>query len=537
MAEWPLFEENLAECSISAEVLAMADKELMEKRFFMPVAFDEESGQLTLVTSRYSENFLDLGLITSIFRKTHSNIQSVNLLYVEYPALTAGYNAHYKTQFTPSLSSNIAVSTEAAVTTEQTRLSEDILKKAIDAGASDVHITPVRDGSVIMYRVDGVLRRAEIALNLEDELMVSNIYKNKADLAANSLVPQDGRFSFLGKNIRLSTMPYGGDGRRNKIVLRILSTSDIIPSIEDLGFDENESTQLRMLMNKPSGIMLVCGPTGEGKTTTQYAILNELNRDSRYAIVTFEDPIERYIDGIAQSQVRDADNEKTRYTFLKGLRSALRQDPDIILIGEIRDAETALTAVQSSQTGHLIFSTLHVRNSISVFRRLNDMGVNVSGFAEQIVGIVSQRLLSVNCPHCRKRIESGLNSRLRKQDLDLLEEGKYSYESAGCPQCGNTGILGRVPIIEIIPFNNFLRDYFSERHGLIDIEIYLRENIGFRSLWDKGMGHVAKGNVSLAELLSRIEPDEDLTEYLKERESGESSVHDKSGYFSKRKGR
>lgn len=506
------YTENLLEAKIPPAVLGMADKELMGRRFLMPIKFTGETGTLTLVTCRYTQNMLDGALILKIIKSQYPEVKKLELLEIGYEAFTAGYNAHYKAQFQPAIAQTAASAAKeaAVVTTEQTKLSEQIIQQAITLGASDIHITPVRDGSRVEYRIDGKLRNSGISLSLENELMICNIYKRQAQLEVTNLVPQDGRFTFVGKNIRLSTMPYGGDGERNKIVLRILSTSDNIPAIEDLGFNEAEAHQLRELMYKPSGIILICGPTGEGKTTTQYAMLNELAQTNEYVIVTFEDPIERYIDGIAQSQVRDAESERTRYTFLRGLRSALRQDPNIILIGETRDAETALTAVQASQTGHLIFSTLHVRNSISVFRRLEDMGVKVSGFAEQIVGIASQRLLAVNCPHCRRRIESPLNSRLRQSDLALLEEGKYSYESPGCPECGQSGIAGRIPIIEIISFDNFLRDYFSEKHGLIEIEAYLRKNAGFASLWDKGMAHVASGQVSLKELLSRIEPDAEL---------------------------
>ena len=194
-----------------------------------------------------------------------------------------------------------------------------------------------------------------------------------------------------------------------------------------------------------------------------------------------------------------------------------------MLVGETRDAETALTAVQASQTGHLIFTTLHVRNSIAVFRRLQDIGVNVSGFSEQIAGIASQRLLSTLCPHCRhtQRVPDEMLDQLRPQVRALLpkdsEGHALSYVSDGCSYCNSTGIGGRIPIIEIIPFNNYLRDYFSEKHGLVDIEIYLRQHIGFASLWDKGFAHVADGTVSLKELLSRIEPDEDLSKELAKR--------------------
>ena len=508
----------LASEVIPPKVLGMLDDSIMDKRYMMPLSYDETSHFLTIVTSQFEQNFLDSQVILQIVRKKFPEVTSVKFLSCEYNNFYAGYVAHYKKNFIPTLSGQqVTVKSEAKVTTEQTKKSEDIISRAISLGASDIHITPNRNGASVIYRIDGKLRDSGITLSREDELMICRIYKTNAKINVNNLIPQDGRFTFLGKNIRLSTMPFGGDGERNKVVLRILSTSDTIPTIYDLGFSKEEGQMLESLIYKPSGIILICGPTGEGKTTTLYALINELNQTNDYIITTFEDPIERYIDGVAQSQVHYAEDERTNYTFQRGLRSSLRQDPDVMLVGETRDAETALTAVQAAQTGHLIFTTLHVRNSVSVFRRLQDIGVNVSGFSEQIVGIASQRLLSTLCPHCKHavKIPKDMLQLFRKQDIALLQKDAdgdpISYVADGCSECDSTGIAGRIPIIEIIPFNNYLRDYFSEKHGLIDIENYLRKTIHFKSLWDKGISHVADGSVSLKELLSRIEPDEDLS--------------------------
>lgn len=535
---------TLANESIPTQVLAMLDRDFMEKRYMMPFAYDDKSHTLTIITSRFEDNFMDSYIILEIIHKTYPDVEKLDFLSCEYNNFASGYSAHYKQQFQPGAQQQAEKKEDTSVTTEQTRKSEEILQKGIALNASDIHITPRRNGANVVYRCDGVLLDSDMTLSPEDELMVTRIYKTNAKLNVNNLIPQDGRFTYLGKNIRLSTMPYGGDGERNKVVLRILSTSDTIPSLPDLGFSEDEVNTLEKLIYKPSGIILICGPTGEGKTTTLYSLLNELNATGKYVIVTFEDPIERYIDGIAQSQVRYAEDERTNYTFQRGLRSSLRQDPDIMLVGETRDAETALTAVQASQTGHLIFTTLHVRNSISVFRRLQDMGVNVSGFSEQIVGIASQRLLSTLCPHCRHQVKvpDEIVTMLRKEDRKRLMRdmnGDYiTYTSDGCDKCNSTGIKGRIPVIEIIPFNNYLRDYFSEKHGLVDIELFLRKNIGFKSLWDKGFEHVIKGDVSLEELLSCIEPDEELVVPEPEPNlqfSSQSGNSSKDGYFSRRR--
>lgn len=534
---------NLVNELISPDVLAMLDKNIMEKRFMMPLSYDKDSHVLTVVTSRFEDNFMDMSIILALVRKNYSDVERIDFLACDYNNFTAGFNAHYKQQFQPAALQAVEEKRDTSVTSEQTRKSEEILQKGIALNASDIHITPMRNGANVVYRRDGVLVDSGMTLSVEDEIMITRIYKTNANINVNNLIPQDGRFTFVGKNIRLSTMPYGGDGERNKVVLRILSTSDVIPTISDLGFDSDEEKLLRSLIYKPNGIILICGPTGEGKTTTLYSLLNELNQTGKYVIVTFEDPIERYIDGIAQSQVRYAEDERTNYTFQRGLRSSLRQDPDIMLVGETRDAETALTAVQASQTGHLIFTTLHVRNSVSVFRRLQDMGVNVSGFAEQIVGIASQRLLSTLCPHCKHpvKVPQEILEKLRAEDKKALVRdmnGDYiAYASDGCSECNSTGVAGRIPIIEIIPFNNYLRDYFAEKHGLVDIELFLRKNIGFKSLWDKGFAHVVKGDISLEELLSCIEPDEELISQAADSENQANSISpaSKEGYFSRRR--
>lgn len=525
MANVEEYTGTLANESIAPDVLAMLSKDIIEKRFMLPFAYNKDSGTLKIITSRFDDNFMDSEIILALVSKNYPDVRSLEFISCEYNNLSAGLRAHYNENFALGAQQVTQVTNETKVTTEQTKKSEEIIQLGISMGASDIHITPNRNGASVIYRVDGKLINSGMTLSIDDEMMICRIYKTNAKINVNNLIPQDGRFSFVGKNIRLSTMPYGGDGERNKVVLRILSTSDTIPTLTELGFSDEENKLLHTLIYKPSGIILICGPTGEGKTTTLYALINELNNTNEYIITTFEDPVERYIDGVAQSQVRYAEDERTNYTFQRGLRSSLRQDPDIMLVGETRDAETALTAVQASQTGHLIFTTLHVRNSISVFRRLQDMGVNVSGFSEQIVGIASQRLLSTLCPHCKhaEKVPADVLATLRAEDIALLPkdaDGDYiTYVADGCNECNSTGILGRVPIIEIISFNNFLRDYFAEKHGLIDIELFLRETTGFKSLWDKGFAHVADGTVSLKELLSRIEPDEDLTEEIAKRKA------------------
>lgn len=526
------FTGQIGELEISTNVLAMIPQDLMELRIIMPFRYDAMTGILDVVTARYVDVCKDLAMLSTIIARDNPMVKGIRPFAVTYENFISGYNAHYKQVFTPTVAVNTGnaqiVINSNRITSEQTKLADEILKKGIEANASDIHITPSGDGAYVHFRIDGKIRDSGITLKVEDEVILGNIYKRNAGIEVNNLVGQDGRFTFLGRDFRLSTQPYGDDAIRNKIVLRIIGKSDNTLALDGLGFSELETMQLRRMIYKPSGIILVCGPTGEGKSTTLYSSISELASNTDKVVVTVEDPIEKYIDGVAQTQVRIAETEKNSLTFAKALRSMLRQDPNVIMVGEIRDRETALVAVQASQTGHLILSTLHVRNSISVFRRLMDMGANVGGFAEQIVGVTSQRLLSLNCPHCAKPVISPLNAELREVDLAMLKDGvdtakgmagKVTYVSTGCEHCNHTGFSGRIPIVEIIEFNNYLRDYFSAQHGLIDIERYLRENYGFQSLWDKAMEHVASGRVSLKELLIKIEPDEDLRQVGKQHET------------------
>lgn len=519
--DFPEFQGQLSELKIPADVLNLVSKTLRVSRNIMPIEFDKESGSLTLVTSNFPDNFAEYAIILKLINEEAPDVRSISLLACDYDNFSTGYAVIYGEPFTSGagIEGREERRADLEVRSEHTKLADRILKAGIDANASDIHITPTRAGATkVEFRIDGKIRDSGITMSHEDSLVITNIYKRNAKLEVTNLVGQDGHFPFLGRDFRLSTQPYGGDNESNKVVLRIIGASDSIKTLSELSFSDSEIAAMKRLIHKPSGIVLVCGPTGEGKSTTLYSCLQELFNTTNGVIVTVEDPIEKFIAGIAQTQVRYAENERASLTFSKALRSMLRQDPDVIMVGEIRDKETATVAVQASQTGHLILSTLHVRNSISVFRRLSDMGANVSGFAEQIVGITSQRLVTMNCPHCRKKIVSPYNNLLRKQDIKGLEygrddeghEGFLTYASTGCEHCDYTGFEGRVPLLEVISFDNYLRDYFGEYHGLVDIERYLRETQGFKSLWDKGMERVRCGDISLEELCTTIEPDVDL---------------------------
>ncbi|MCL4111468.1 UNVERIFIED_CONTAM: hypothetical protein GTU68_002252 [Idotea baltica] len=277
------------------------------------------------------------------------------------------------------------------------RLINAILTQAVKENASDIHIETFENRMIVRMRVDGVLREILEPPRSLAAIVISRIkVMAKLDIAEKR-VPQDGRISLRvagrGVDVRVSTLP---SGHNERIVMRLLDKSAGRLNLEHLGMDSNTHNRLKNLIKKPHGIILVTGPTGSGKTTTLYAALTHLNESSRN-IMTVEDPIEYYIDGIGQTQV----NNKVEMTFARGLRAILRQDPDVVMIGEIRDLETAEIAVQASLTGHLVFSTLHTNTAVGAVTRLRDMGVEPFLLSSSLIGVIAQRLVRLLCNDCK----------------------------------------------------------------------------------------------------------------------------------------
>ena len=308
---------------------------------------------------------------------------------------------------------------------------------------------------------------------------------------------------------RVNTYPCG-ETYGEKVDIRLQDSKNNLKRLEDIGFSEADLNTMKDIVMLPYGIVLMTGPTGQGKSTTLYACLRERGCEDN-VIVSAEDPVEQRIDGATQSPIKvNTENEKLSWTFEKAIRAMMRQDPDVILIGEIRDKPTAKAAIQASQTGHLVFTTLHTRSAIGSVQRMIDIGVDRNSFLAEMDAIISQRLVAINCPYCLQRVESKYNRLLRDKDLARLEEGRYSYKSNGCDKCSHTGMAEkRLPIVEIIKFSNELRDFFSEKRGLNETEAFLRKR-GYRSLWDKGMDLVVEKKLSLDELCSVLTPDEEI---------------------------
>ena len=373
------------------------------------------------------------------------------------------------------------------------RLINAILTEAVKSDASDIHIETFEKQLVVRFRIDGVLREIVKPKRELAPLLVSRIkVMAKLDIAEKR-IPQDGRISLRvgGRevDIRVSTMP-SANGER--IVLRLLDKNAGRLSLDYLGMAERDLLALKAIIARPHGIMLVTGPTGSGKTTTLYAGLSQINDRSRN-ILTVEDPIEYNLPGIGQTQV----NTKVDMTFARGLRAILRQDPDVVMIGEIRDLETAEIAVQASLTGHLVLSTLHTNSAVGAITRMVDMGVEPFLISSSLVGIVAQRLVRVLCQECREPHTPD------QSICDFIQVDSANppviYQAKGCTTCNHLGYKGRLGIYEVIEIDEKMRDLIHNKTGELELEKYARE-CG-PSIHDDGINKILAGITTVEEVL------------------------------------
>ncbi len=374
------------------------------------------------------------------------------------------------------------------------RLINALLTEAVREDASDIHIESFEHAMVVRFRVDGVLREVLRPQRALAPLLVSRIkVMAKLDIAEKRL-PQDGRISLkiAGRavDVRVSTLP---SGHGERVVLRLLDKQAGRLDLEHLGMEPGAMQRLDALIHQPHGIILVTGPTGSGKTTSLYAALSRLN-DNKRNILTVEDPIEYYLDGIGQTQV----NTKVDMSFARGLRAILRQDPDVVMVGEIRDLETAEIAVQASLTGHLVLSTLHTNTAVGAVTRLRDMGVEPFLLSSSLLGVVAQRLVRLLCPECREAYEAN------PADCELMgmspDNPPLLYRPGpGCSHCNQMGYRGRTGIYELVEVDSTLRTMIHDGSGEHELEHQARENTaGIRS---DGFRRVLAGQTSLEEVL------------------------------------
>jgi len=349
------------------------------------------------------------------------------------------------------------------------RLINSVIEEAISKNASDVHVEPRSGKYLVRFRVDGILRTIlEVPQNMEASFVTRIKVMARMDIAEHRR-PQDGRLSIKHKNseynLRVNTLPVSDS--REKIVIRILRPSKSISDFHSLGFDEEETKKLELLYKMPHGIVLVCGPTGSGKTTTLYTILQTINDDVRN-ICTVEDPVELLIDGLTQSQV----NPKADYTFASSMRALLRQDPDVIMVGEIRDYETLEAAVHASLTGHLVFSTIHSNTTSATITRMVEMGAASNLIGSALAGVVAQRLVRTICPYCREPYDAEEHEKalLLPFDEERRKEIITLYRGRGCEFCMGTGYLGRSGIYEIMVVDREIRQLINSSHSDLEIE-------------------------------------------------------------------
>ena len=456
----------------------------------LPVGFTDDGALLVAMAN--PTNILtidDIGMMTGRrVRPAAASIEDLNLLLARLVRMDESIEDITDEEEVGEEDLNL---NDADATAPVIKLVHSIVAQAVQLGASDIHINPEEGDTHVLFRVDGVLTPSATVKRRMTASVVSRI-KIMADLdISERRVPQDGRFALTidGRrvDIRVVTLPlvYG-----EAVVLRILDAGgEMMDDLEALGMQAAEQARFASAIHRPNGAVLVTGPTGSGKTTTLYVALNVLN-DGQRSILTIEDPVEQRIAGIKQMQIAP----KAGVTFETGLRSMLRADPDVIMVGEIRDRETAHIAVEAALTGHLVLSTLHTRDAPSALGRLMDMGIEPFLISSAVDCIVAQRLVRMLCQHCK---------RAQKLSEVVLAEhgltGAEPYESVGCSRCGGSGYRGRVGLYEVMEVSEPIRALILERAS-VDRMVAIAHGEGMRRLRDDGLYKVREGITSIAEI-------------------------------------
>ena len=496
---------DMNDIQINIQASNLISPELAAKYSALPIDFTEDNEKLIVAM----QNPTDLMAIDDLILLTGYEIEPV---VVEDSQLKSAID-----HFDYMSNSNISVYDEdeddsAPVDTDDednitlarpaVQLVNQMLNQAIKAKASDVHVEPGEKRLKIRYRIDGVLhdimqQSPKMAPSIASRFKVLG----NMDIAERR-IPQDGRMTFKSQgviaDIRIATLPtvFG-----EKITLRIVDRNSKLLTLDKLGMPEKQRKGFYKAISFPYGFILITGPTGSGKSTTLYAALSRLNSPDKN-IITLEDPVERRIEGLNQIQI----NERAGLLFSSGLRSILRSDPDIVMVGEIRDKETAKIAVESALTGHLVLSTLHTNNSAGALTRLGEMGVEPYLSASSLVGVVAQRLVRVLCKECKQEYTI-----TRKEILDILPDFPVEpeadhvkiFKATGCVQCNNTGYSGRMGIYEFLEVTEDIQDLILGRVSTIDIENKAVEN-GMVTLRADGLNKIREGFISIEEFLRVI---------------------------------
>ncbi len=370
------------------------------------------------------------------------------------------------------------------------------VQKAFLEKVSDIHIEPLAEGGVLRFRIDGVLHKIEA---LDSSFFVSLIAHIKvlADLnVSEKRLPQDGRIvmelASEALDLRVSTLP---SSRGECVSIRLLDKGDFLWKTAALGLPEAIAEDIQKLIHLSSGLVVLSGPTGSGKTTTIYSLLSQLNSQESHKILTIEDPVEYSLEGIQQVSVQ----KDIGLDFANCLRSFLRQDPNILFVGEVRDAETARIAIHAALTGHLVFTTVHTQDSISVVHRLLHLGIDPFLISASLRGVLAQRLLRKLCPVCKTL------AKIAPEDLEAIGlKGACLYEAAACPSCSNMGFKGRFAIFEWLAMDSTLKDLINERASHYRFKQYL-ELSAFKTLQEEAKSALSLGKTSLSEVLKHLQ--------------------------------
>jgi type IV pilus assembly protein PilB len=457
----------------------------------VPVGFTDD-GSLVLAMANPTNVLTidDVGMMTGRrIRPAAASVEDLNLLLTRLVQMDESIEDIVEEDTDDAAEQNLLVS-EADTDAPIIKLVHSIVAQAVQQGASDIHVNPEEGDTRVLFRVDGVLAPAATVKRRMAQGVVSRI-KIMGDLdISEKRVPQDGRFALTvdGRrvDIRVVTLPLvNGEG----VVLRILDKGAVVEGLDSLGMQAADQQRFETAIQRPNGAVLVTGPTGSGKTTTLYAALNVLN-DGERSILTIEDPVEQRIAGIKQMQIAP----KAGVTFDRGLRSMLRADPDVIMVGEIRDRETAHIAVEAALTGHLVLSTLHTRDAPSALGRLIDMGIEPFLVSSAVDCIVAQRLVRMLCNHCKRAQHV---SEFVLADYGLA--GAEPYEAVGCSRCGGSGYRGRVGLYEVMSVSEPIRALILERAS-VDAMVAVAVEEGMLRLRDDGMQKVREGLTSIAEV-------------------------------------
>ncbi len=487
---------EVAQLSVDISAVSMVEKSLAEKNLILPI--QEKNHTMTIVTNDPLNYFAleevrqQTGCHLEILLSEEAPLrQAISYYYAEVSARKAAKQANvgFTVEENELEIENLTDSDDEAPII---RLLNSLLERAIKTNASDIHIEPFEKETKVRMRVDGVIMDyVTIQRNIHSPLIARIKILANLDIAEKRL-PQDGHFrAGLEEgyvNIRVSILPtvFG-----EKAVLRIMSTNGELEHADHFGMDDDSYERFLPMLNYPNGIIYITGPTGSGKSTTLYMVLEYLSKRN-VNISTIEDPVEKNLPGINQTQV----NPVAGLTFDVGLRALMRQDPDIIMLGETRDGETAGTSVRAAITGHVVLSTLHTNDAASSIVRLEDMGVETYLVANSLVGLVAQRLLRKVCPHCAREVDT-----TEQERIFLGEDVKRIRRGMGCSHCNNTGYKGRIAVHEILAMDHTIRKMIVDHEPAENITRYAIEHQGMRTLKASGLKLVKEGVTTPEELM------------------------------------